>query len=102
MSSSRRKEIPIDSLLQLQQRLEHLPPKSSERVKQIVAMAELYGISSSTVYRSLKRHLKPRPAHRADHLNPNLNTIANWLPHSNCEPPIKKDGTYPRSERLSC
>jgi hypothetical protein len=72
MSSSRRKEIPIDSLLQLQQRLEHLPPKSSERVKQIVAMAELYGISASTVYRSLKRHLKPRPAHRADHGQPRL------------------------------
>jgi len=60
MSSNRRKEIPTDSLLQLQQRLDRLPRKSAERVVQITSMAELYGVSATTVYRALKRCLKPR------------------------------------------
>lgn len=45
--SSRRKTIPSDSLLQLWQRLDRLPPKSPERAVQIIAMALLYGISVS-------------------------------------------------------
>ena len=53
MSSNRRKEIPTDSLLQLQQRLDRLPRKSAERVTQITSMAELYGVSPTTVYRAL-------------------------------------------------
>ena len=72
MSSNRRKEIPTDSLLQLQQRLDRLPRKSAERVVQITSMAELYGVSPTTVYRALKRCLKPRAAHRADHGKPRL------------------------------
>jgi len=72
MSSNRRKEIPTDSLLQLQQRLDRLPRKSAERVVQITSMAELYGVSLTTVYRALKRCLKPRAAHRADHGQPRL------------------------------
>ena len=72
MSSNRRKEIPTDSLLQLQQRLDRLPRKSAERVVQITSMAELYGVSPTTVYRALKRCLKPRAAHRADHGQPRL------------------------------
>ncbi|EOE6651426.1 hypothetical protein MMF06_004704, partial [Enterobacter hormaechei] len=35
--SSRRKAIPTDSLLQLRQRLDRLPPKSPERAAQITA-----------------------------------------------------------------
>lgn len=41
--SSRRKSIPSDSLLQLRQRLERLPPKSPERAIQIATVAQLYG-----------------------------------------------------------
>ncbi len=69
-SSSRHKEIPPDSLLQLQQRLDRLPRKSHERVNQVAAIAELYGISPTTVYRALKQFLKPRSIHRADHGQP--------------------------------
>lgn len=46
---SRRKTIPADSLLQLRQRLDRLPPKKPERAAQIAAMAQLYGISATTV-----------------------------------------------------
>lgn len=76
---SRRKTIPADSLLQLRQRLDRLPPKSPERAAQIAAMAQLYGISATTVYRSLRYVLKPRTAHRRDHGRPRI------LPQSELE-----------------
>ena len=39
-----RKVIPVDSLVQLRQRLDRLPPKSPERAAQIAAVAQLYGV----------------------------------------------------------
>lgn len=65
--ASRRKVIPADSLLQLRQRLDRLPPKSPERAAQIASVADLYGVSATTVYRALRRDLKPHAAHRRDH-----------------------------------
>lgn len=64
---SRRKSIPVDSLLQLRQRLDCLPPKSPERTTQIAAIAQLYDVSATTVYRALHYVLKPRTVHRCDH-----------------------------------
>jgi len=72
MPSGRHKEIPPDSLLQLRQRLDRLPRKSPERAKQIEAIASLYGISSTSVYRAMQRFLKPRSVHRADHGKPRI------------------------------
>lgn len=72
MAANRRKEIPTDSLLQLRQRLDRLPRKSPERARQIRLFAELYGVSSTTLYRALKQLNKPRPVHRADHGKPRL------------------------------
>ena len=69
---SRSKVIPVDSLLQLRQRLDRLPRKSPERATQIAHMAELYGISSTSVYRALARFQKPHAAHRADHGKPRV------------------------------
>jgi putative transposase len=62
--------IPADSLLRLRQRLDQLPPKSPERAAQVAAVANLYGVSPSTVYRALNHVNKPRSAHRADHGKP--------------------------------
>lgn len=76
MSSSRHKEIPADSLLQLRQRLDHLPRKSPERAKQVAQFADLYGVSSTTVYRTLKNLRKPRLTHRADHGKPRVLPMA--------------------------
>lgn len=64
---SRRKVIPADSLLQLRQRLDRLPPKSPERAAQIASVADLYGVSATSVYRALRRDLKPHAAHRRDY-----------------------------------
>jgi len=63
----RRRTIPVDSLLQLRQRLDRLPKKSPERTTQVAAAAELYGISSATLYRALSSLSRLRNTHRADH-----------------------------------
>lgn len=72
MPTGRRKQIPAESLLQLRQRLDRLPGKSPERVEQVAAVATLYGVSPTTVYRALTDLLKPRSAHRADHGKPRV------------------------------
>ncbi len=72
MSSGRRKRIPADALLQLRQRLDRLPRKSQERAVQVLAMADLYGLSTTSVYRALKDFLKPRATHRVDHGKPRV------------------------------
>jgi hypothetical protein len=69
---SKRRIIPVDSLLQLRQRLDRLPCKSPERVTQVSAVATLYGISISTVYRALHCLQKPHATHRADYGKPRL------------------------------
>ncbi len=72
MPSGRRKSIPPDSLMQLRQRLDRLPHKSPERTAQVVAVAELYGVSTTSVYRALRRFQQPRAAHRSDYGKPRV------------------------------
>jgi hypothetical protein len=68
----KRRVIPVDSLLQLRQRLDRLPCKSPERATQVSAVATLYGLSTSTVYRALQELRKPHAAHRADYGKPRV------------------------------
>jgi len=72
MKAKRKPVIPVDSLLQLRQRLDRLPAKSPERATQVAAVAGLYGISITTVYRALHTCQKPHAAHRADHGKPRI------------------------------
>ncbi len=72
MPSRLHKSIPADSLVQLRQRLDRLPRKSPERTVQIAAVASLYGVSPTTVYRALRDFHKPRATHRADHGKPRV------------------------------
>lgn len=72
MPSGRRKAIPPDSLMQLRQRLDRLPHKSPERAAQIVAVAELYGLSATSVYRALRHFQQPYAVHRADYGKPRV------------------------------
>lgn len=67
MEKKRKTVIPVDSLMQLRHRMDSLPPKSQERASQINKMAELYAVSTTTVYRALKDFRKPRSAHRSDY-----------------------------------
>ena len=62
MPAMRRSLIPADSLLALRQRLDRLPPKSPERSTQVASTAELYGVSTDTVYRLLRAVRKCRRA----------------------------------------
>lgn len=64
--------IPVDSLLALRQRLDRLPPKSAERTLQVASIAELYGVSTDTVYRLLRGLHKPKAAQRSDHGRPRV------------------------------
>lgn len=70
--SVRHKQVPTDSLLQLRQRLDRLPPKSPERTHQVQAIASLYGVSKATVYRALAQYNTPHAAHRADFGQPRV------------------------------
>lgn len=72
MPAMRRSLIPADSLLALRQRLDRLPPKSPERSTQVASTAELYGVSTDTVYRLLRAVRKPKTAHRADFGKPRV------------------------------
>ena len=72
MPAPKGSQIPADSLLQLRQRLEQLPGKSRQRAHQIAAVAELYGVSTTTVYRALQRLHRPHAAHRADRGKPRV------------------------------
>jgi len=69
---ARNSVISVDSLLQLKQRLDRLPCKSSERKAQINAMADLYGVSSTTVYRALRDFSRLQSVHRADRGKPRV------------------------------
>lgn len=62
----RHKSIPVETIIELRQRLERLPPRSSARRIVIVETAELYGVSPETVYRSLRQHTLPHSVRRTD------------------------------------
>ncbi len=64
--------IPVDSLVQLRQRLDHLPPKSPERATQVAAVAHVYGVSATTVYRALQAFPTPHAVHRTDRGKPRV------------------------------
>lgn len=72
MPSGRRKSIPPDSLMQSRQRLDRLPHKSPERAAQVTAVAQLYGVSTTSVYRALHDFQQPHAAHRTDYGKPRI------------------------------
>ena len=67
MGDLRAKRPPGEALVDLRRRLALLPPRDPLR-KQIVAdAAQFYGVSSATLYRALREHLRPKPVRRTDH-----------------------------------
>lgn len=66
MPYSKRKQLPVESLLQLKRRLDTLPPRHEERTVQIANVADLYGVSVASVYRALRELHKPKAAGRSD------------------------------------
>lgn len=62
--------IPADTLLALRTRLAGLPPRSAARREEVGRIADLFGVSSSTVYRALKSLHQPKGLRRADRGKP--------------------------------
>ena len=58
--------IPAETLLALRTRLAGLPSRSAARREEIGRIADLFGVSSSTVYRALKSLHQPKDIRRAD------------------------------------
>ena len=61
-----RKKIPKDRLVELQNRLCLFPVRNKERKQLVKEFADLYGVSSSTVYRSVRKMFKPMSMKRSD------------------------------------
>lgn len=61
-----RKKLPKDRIVELNNRLQLLPPRSNERKRIVEEFANLYGVSTSTVYRSVRRMFKPQSLKRSD------------------------------------
>lgn len=63
----RKISIPLESIVELRQRLERWPKRSVERRTLILETAELYGVSPETIYRNLRHHTLPRSVRRTDY-----------------------------------
>ena len=66
----RKAVIPAESLLGLRSRLASLPARSSERRAEVERIADMFGVSSATVYRALKELNQPKALCRSDRGKP--------------------------------
>ena len=64
------KRVAAEVLIDLRRRLAKLSPRDAERGRLMASAADLYGVSRATLYRQLREHLRPKPAHRADRGRP--------------------------------
>ena len=67
---ARKARIPAETLLSLRSRLASLPARSPARREEVGRIAELFGVSSATVYRSLQERHRPKDLRRADRGKP--------------------------------
>lgn len=73
---SRSRQIPVESLVSLQMRLDSLPARCAERRGLIESAANLYGVSSDTVRRALRQRTRAKIAYRADRGQPRVISTA--------------------------
>lgn len=62
----REKTVPVEALLELKRQLELLPLRSPERLRSVERCAQSFGVTTSTMYRQLRRVVQLRQAHRSD------------------------------------
>lgn len=60
------KQIPIEALINLRQRLDGLPSRCQSRRILIEETASLYGVSTDTLYRALRNSSRPKSINRSD------------------------------------
>ena len=68
----RRRGIPTETLMELRNSLDRHPPRSKERRILVEETAQLYGVSTVTIYRALKEYITPRSVRRADYGKPRV------------------------------
>ena len=68
--ANRGKRLPSETLLALRTRLAGLPSRSAARREEVARIADLFGVSPSTVYRALKALYQPKGLRRADRGKP--------------------------------
>ena len=68
----KRRGIPVETLMELRNSLDRLPPRSKERRILVEETAELYGVSKVTLYRALKEYITPLSVRRADYRQPRV------------------------------
>jgi hypothetical protein len=61
------KRVPPETISDLRRRLCVLAPRSAERRLLVEETAQLYGISTDTLYRALRERVFPKPLRRCDH-----------------------------------
>lgn len=66
----RKAGIPAETLLSLRKRLMTLPARAPERRQEVDRIAELFGMSTSTIYRGLKELHRPKDMRRVDRGRP--------------------------------
>jgi Helix-turn-helix domain len=68
----KRTSIPVETIIELRNLLSRLPVRSSARRTLIKDTAELYGVSTQTVYRTLRQHTFPHSTRRTDYGQPRV------------------------------
>lgn len=61
------KRVPPEAISDLRRRRSLLTPRSAERRLLVEATAQLYGVSTDTLYRALPERAFPKPMRRFDH-----------------------------------
>ena len=62
--------IPAEALISLRARLATLAPRNAARAQEVARIADLYGVSVSSVYRRLRELHRPKGLRRADRGSP--------------------------------
>ncbi len=101
MPTAKRKSLSVEMLLQLKRRLDTLPPRHEERKEQIASLADLCGVSSATIYRSLRELQKPKPASRSDYGHPRKMTVKQMEQYCELVAALKLRTTNKQGRHLS-
>ena len=95
------KTIPLETLIVLQNQLDALPSRSQKRCLLLEEAASLYGVSISTIRRSLRQHHQPHLAYRNDYNEPRVISQADMKQYCELIAAMKIRTTNKKGRHLS-
>src|SRR3954469_10838534 len=101
MADARSRQVPPDALVNLRRRLDALPARHPDRKELLRSAAELYGMSRATLYRALRRHLRPKAVRRADRGKPRKLAVSDMERYCEIIAALKIRTTNKRGRHLS-